>query len=118
MKTRSSLMSCCNDDESTTNQISRTIRPISAWDTWKSWPICVERITDATVPIGTDLVLRQACCEDGKKNFETAPNDDAYKKHCIPTNISRIWTMVYRNHIFMILTFQRRSGGAIWGNGC
>jgi hypothetical protein len=32
----------------------------------------VKRIPDATVPIGTDLDLRQACCEDGNKNSETA----------------------------------------------
>jgi hypothetical protein len=58
MKTRSFLLKCCHDDESTTNQISRNIRPISTWDTCKSLPIRVERITDATVPIGTDLDLR------------------------------------------------------------
>jgi hypothetical protein len=56
-------LKCCHDDESTTNQISRTIRPISTWDTWKSFPIPVKRIPDATVPIGTDLDLRQACCD-------------------------------------------------------
>jgi hypothetical protein len=66
-------MTCCHDDESTTNQILGTIRPISTWDTWKSLPIRVERSTDATVPIGTDLDLSQACCEDGKENSETAP---------------------------------------------
>jgi hypothetical protein len=54
-------------------KISRTIRPISTWDTWKSLPVRVERIADATVPIGTDLDLRQACCEDGKENSETVP---------------------------------------------
>jgi hypothetical protein len=37
----------------------RTIRPISTWDTWKSLPIQVEHIPDATVPIGADLDLRQ-----------------------------------------------------------
>ena len=73
MKTRSSLMSCCHDDESTTNQISRNTRPILTWDTWKSLPIRVECIPDATVPIGTHLDLRQACCKDGKENSETAP---------------------------------------------
>jgi hypothetical protein len=95
-------MICCHDDESTTNQISRTIRPISTYDTWKSFPIRVERVTDATVPTGTDLDLRQACCEDGKEKSEAAPNDDAYKKHFISTNIYRIWTMEYPNSISII----------------
>jgi hypothetical protein len=63
---------CCHDDESTTNQISRMIRPISTWDTWKKLPIRVELIPDATAPIGTDYLL-PACCEDGKENSETAP---------------------------------------------
>jgi hypothetical protein len=31
--------------------------------------------------------------------------DDAYKKHCISTNISRIWTMEYLNRISMISDF-------------
>jgi hypothetical protein len=53
--------------------ISRTSRQISTWDTWKSFPICLEYITNATVPIGTNLDLHQACCEDGKENSETAP---------------------------------------------
>jgi hypothetical protein len=65
-------MICCYDDESATNQILRTIRPISTYDTWKSLPIRVERIPNATVPIGTNLDLRQLCCEDGKENSETA----------------------------------------------
>jgi hypothetical protein len=73
MKTRSSLLKCCQDDESTTNQNSRTIWPISTWDTWKSLSIGLERITEATLLIGTNLDLRQACCEDGKENSETAP---------------------------------------------
>jgi hypothetical protein len=38
-------------------------------DTWKSLTISLECITDATVPIGTVLDLRQASCEDGKGNF-------------------------------------------------
>jgi hypothetical protein len=67
------MLTCCHDDESTTNQISRTVRPISSWDTWKSFAIRLERITDATVPIGTDLDLRQAFCEDEKENSESAP---------------------------------------------
>jgi hypothetical protein len=67
------MLKCCHDDESTTNQISRTIRPISTWDAWKSLAIRVELITDAAVPIGTNLDLRQACCENGKENSETAP---------------------------------------------
>jgi hypothetical protein len=66
-------MICCHDDESTTNWISRTIRPISTWDTWKSFSIRVELIPDATAPIGTDLDLCQAYCEDGKENSETTP---------------------------------------------
>jgi hypothetical protein len=66
-------MICCHDIESTTNQSSRAIRPISTWYTWKSLPIRLERIPDATVPIGTNLDLHQACCEDGKENSETAP---------------------------------------------
>jgi hypothetical protein len=53
----------------TTNQISGTIRPILRWDTWKSLPIHAKRISDATVPIGTDLDLHQACCVDEKENF-------------------------------------------------
>jgi hypothetical protein len=73
MKNRSSLLKCCHDDESTTNQISRTIREISTWDTWKSLPIRVQRIPNATVPIGTDLDLCQACCDDGKGNSEPVP---------------------------------------------
>jgi hypothetical protein len=73
MKTQSPLTICCHDDESTTNQISRSIRPISTCDTLKTFPMRLERITDATVPIGTNLDLCQACCEDGKGNSETAP---------------------------------------------
>jgi hypothetical protein len=29
-------------------------------------------------------------------------HDDAHKKHCVSTNISRIWTMEYLNRISMI----------------
>jgi hypothetical protein len=58
---------------SKTNLISRTIRPVSTWHAWKSLPIHVERIPDATVPIGTNWDLRHACCKDGKENSETAP---------------------------------------------
>jgi hypothetical protein len=68
-------MICCHDDESTTNLSSGTIRPISTWDTWKLLPICFERIPGATVLIGTDFDLRQACCEDGKGNSELSDAD-------------------------------------------
>jgi hypothetical protein len=77
-------MICCHDDESTTTQISRNIRPISTWDTWKSFPRRVKRITDATVPIVTDLDLHQACCEDGKENSETAARNTVYLNQYLP----------------------------------
>jgi hypothetical protein len=69
MKICSSQLMCCDEDESTTNHISRTDGSILMCDTRKSMPIRLERIPDATVPIGTDLYLRQASCENGKRNF-------------------------------------------------
>jgi hypothetical protein len=52
-----------------TNQISRTAASILMYDIWKSLPLRLEHITDATAPIGTVLDRRQASCEDGKGNF-------------------------------------------------
>jgi hypothetical protein len=83
IKTQSSLLMCSHNDESTTNQIL-------TWDTWKSLPIRVERIPDATVPIGTDLDVRQACYEDGKENF----------RNC------QIWAMEYLKRISISLSLK------------
>jgi hypothetical protein len=73
MEICSSLLMCCDEDESTTNQISRTAGSILMCDTQKSLTIRLERIPDATVPIGTVLDLLQASCEDGKGNFRNCP---------------------------------------------
>jgi hypothetical protein len=48
---------CRDFDESTTNQISRIEGSILICDLQKSLPIRLERIPDATVPIGTNLFL-------------------------------------------------------------
>jgi hypothetical protein len=89
-----------DEDESTTNRISRTDGSTMICFTRKSLPIRVERITDATVPIGTNLDLLQVSCEDEGK-FSKLLNDDANNKQRISTNISQIWTMEYSNHISM-----------------
>jgi hypothetical protein len=71
MKICSSLLMCCDEDESTTNQISRTDGSLLMCDTRKSLPIAntCGTITNATVLIGTILDLCQAICEDGKGFF-------------------------------------------------
>jgi hypothetical protein len=69
----SSLLMCCDEDKSTTNQISRMDASSFMCDTRKPLPIRLERIPDANVPIGTNLDLHQASFEDGKEIFETAP---------------------------------------------